>query len=126
MGPRIEIRPLTLAIGAEVTGADLRLPLADDDVACVRRALLEHLVLFFRDQDIDDDQQLAFALRFGPMHVSPLQTVHQDAPEIVVLDQVHPVGEGADEWHSDNTFLAEPPMGSILRAVQLPELGGDT
>ena len=60
------------------------------------------------------------------MHVSPLQTVHQDAPEIVVLDQVHPKGEGADEWHSDNTFLAEPPMASILRAVQLPAVGGDT
>jgi alpha-ketoglutarate-dependent taurine dioxygenase len=126
MGTCIEIRPLTLAIGAEVTGVDLRRPLTDDDVACLRRALLDHLVLFFRHQDIDDDEQLAFALRFGPMHVSPLQTVHQDAPEIVVLDQIHPVGEGADEWHSDNTFLADPPMGSILRAVQLPELGGDT
>jgi taurine dioxygenase len=125
-GTRIEIRPLTLAIGAEVTGIDLRRPLPDDDVACLRQALLDHLVLFFRDQDIDDDEQLAFALRFGPMHVSPLQTVHQDSPEIVVLDQVHPVGEGGDEWHSDNTFLADPPMGSILRAVQLPDLGGDT
>jgi taurine dioxygenase len=126
MSTNMEIRPLTLAIGAEVTGVDLRRPLPDDDVARLRRALLDHLVLFFRDQDIDDDQQLEFALRFGPMHVSPLQTVHQDAPEIVVLDQVHPVGEGADEWHSDNTFLADPPMGSILRAVQLPDLGGDT
>jgi taurine dioxygenase len=126
MGTCIEIRPLTLAIGAEITGVDLRAPLADDDVVRLRRALLDHLVLFFRGQDIDDEQQLDFALRFGPMHVSPLQTVHQDAPEIVVLDQIHPVGEGADEWHSDNTFLAEPPMGSILRAVQLPELGGDT
>ena len=92
----------------------------------VRQALLDHLVLFFRDQPISDDEQLAFALRFGPMHVSPLQTVHQDTPEIVVLDQVHPRGEGADEWHSDNTFLADPPMASILRGVQLPEVGGDT
>jgi taurine dioxygenase len=125
-GTSIQIRPITLAIGAEVTGVDLRQPLTDTDVACLRRALLDHLVLFFRDQDVDDDQQLEFALRFGPMHVSPLQTVHQDAPEIVVLDQIHPVGEGADEWHSDNTFLADPPMGSILRAVQLPDLGGDT
>ncbi len=126
MGTCIEIRPVTRAIGAEVGGVDLREPLADHEVATLRRALLDHLVLFFRDQHIDDEQQLAFALRFGPMHVSPLQTVHQDAPEIVVLDQVHPVGEGADEWHSDNTFIAEPPMASILRAVQLPELGGDT
>ena len=126
MGTCIEIRPVTRAIGAEVGGIDLREPLTDHDVATLRRALLDHLVLFFRDQHIDDAEQLAFALRFGPLHVSPLQTVHQDAPEIVVLDQVHPVGEGADEWHSDNTFIAEPPMASILRAVQLPQLGGDT
>jgi taurine dioxygenase len=122
----IEITPITAAIGAEVSGLDLRHELSDVDVKVLRQALLDHLVLFFRDQPITDDEQLAFALRFGPMHVSPLQTVHQDAPEIVVLDQVHPQGEGADEWHSDNTFLAEPPMGSILRAVQLPDVGGDT
>jgi taurine dioxygenase len=126
MGTCIEIRPLTRAIGAEVEGVDLRRPLTDDQVAELRQAWLDHLVLFFRDQPIDDEQQLAFALRFGPIHVSPLQTVHQDAPEIVVLDQLHPVGEGADEWHSDNTFLADPPVASILRAVRLPELGGDT
>jgi alpha-ketoglutarate-dependent taurine dioxygenase len=122
----IENTPITAAIGAEVSGLDLRHELSDVDVKVLRQALLDHLVLFFRDQPITDDEQLAFALRFGPMHVSPLQTVHQDAPEIVVLDQVHPQGEGADEWHSDNTFLAEPPMGSILRAVQLPDVGGDT
>jgi taurine dioxygenase len=122
----IEIMPITAAIGAEVRGVDLRDELTDVDVKILRQALLDHLVLFFRDQPVTDDEQLAFALRFGPMHVSPLQTVHQDAPEIVVLDQVHPQGEGADEWHSDNTFLAEPPMGSILRAVQLPDIGGDT
>ncbi len=122
----IEIRPLTAAIGGQVHGVDLREELSDVDVKILRQGLLDHLVLFFRDQHITDEQQLAFALRFGPMHVSPLQTVHQDAPEIVVLNQVYPRGEGADEWHSDNTFLADPPMGSILRAVQLPDVGGDT
>jgi taurine dioxygenase len=122
----IEITPLTSAIGGEVRGLDLREELSDVDVKILRQGLLDHLVLFFRDQHISDEQQLAFALRFGPMHVSPLQTVHQDAPEIVVLNQVYPKGEGADEWHSDNTFLADPPMASILRAVQLPDVGGDT
>jgi taurine dioxygenase len=122
----IEITPATAAIGGDVRGVDLREELSDVDVKILRQGLLDHLVLFFRDQHITDEQQLAFALRFGPMHVSPLQTVHQDAPEIVVLNQVYPKGEGADEWHSDNTFLADPPMGSILRAVQLPDVGGDT
>jgi taurine dioxygenase len=122
----IEITPVTSAIGGEVRGVDLREELSDVDVKILRQGLLDHLVLFFRDQHVTDEQQLAFALRFGPMHVSPLQTVHQDAPEIVVLNQVFPKGEGADEWHSDNTFLEDPPMGSILRAVQLPDVGGDT
>ena len=122
----IEITPVTAVIGGEVRGVDLCDELSDADVQVLRRGLLDHLVLFFRDQHITDEQHLAFALRFGPMHVSPLQTVHQDKPEIVVLDQVHPKGEGADEWHSDNTFLAEPPMASILRAVRLPAVGGDT
>jgi taurine dioxygenase len=124
--PEIEIVPVTAAIGAEVRGVDLQTELSDVDVKVLRQALLDHLVLFFREQHITDEQHVAFALRFGPMHVSPLQTVHQDAPEIVVLNQVYPRGEGADEWHSDNTFLADPPMGSILRAVQLPAVGGDT
>ena len=122
----IEITPVTAVIGAEVHGIDLRQELSDVDVKIIRQALLDHLVVFFRDQHVTDEQQLAFALRFGPMHVSPLETVHQDAPELVVLNQVFPKGEGADEWHSDNTFLADPPMGSILRAVQLPVVGGDT
>ena len=74
----IEITPVTAAIGAEVRGVDLREELSDVDVKVIRQALLDHLVVFFRDQHITDEQQLAFALRFGPMHVSPLQTVHQE------------------------------------------------
>jgi taurine dioxygenase len=122
----IDIQPVTATIGAEIRGVDLRDELDDSTVAAIRQALLDHLVLFFRDQPIDDDQHLAFALRFGPLHVSPLATKYQDSAAVVVLDQVHPKGEGADVWHSDNTFLAEPPMGSLLRAVQLPSVGGDT
>jgi taurine dioxygenase len=122
----IEICPSTATIGAEVRGLDLRRELADDAVAAVRQALLDHLVLFFREQCIDDEQHLAFALRFGPLHISPFTTRHQDTDKVVVLDQVNPKGEGADEWHSDLTFLETPPMGSILRCAQLPSVGGDT
>jgi taurine dioxygenase len=122
----IEITPVTAVIGAEVRGVDMHEELSDVDVKEIRQALLDHGVLFFRDQHITDDEQIAFSLRFGPMYVSPFETVHQSTPEIVVLNQVFPKGEGADEWHSDLTFLADPPMGSILRAVQMPAVGGDT
>jgi taurine dioxygenase len=122
----VTIKPVTAAIGAEISGVDLRQPLADDEVTAIRQALLDHLVVFFRDQDLTDDEHLAFAQRFGPLNISPIATRYQESPSVVVLDQVSPKGEGADEWHSDNSFLAKPPMGSILRAVQLPAVGGDT
>ena len=122
----LSVTPLTTAIGAEISGIDLRQPLADETVVAVRQALLDHLVLFFRDQSLSDDEHLAFATRFGPLSVPPLATKYQDRPAVTVLDQVSPKGEGADEWHSDNTFMAHPPLGSILRAVRLPAVGGDT
>jgi len=122
----IEITPVTAVIGAEVRGVDMREPLSDVDVKVIHQALLDHLVLFFRDQHITDEQQVAFARNFGPLYVSPFKTVYQESPDIVVLDQVAPKGEGADVWHSDLTFLESPPLGSILRAVQMPAVGGDT
>jgi taurine dioxygenase len=122
----ITIKPVTSTIGAEVSGIDLSRALDDDAVAAIRQALLDHLVLFFRDQHISDDEHLAFALRFGTLSIPPLATKYQDSPAVTVLDQVSPRGEGADEWHSDNTFMARPPLGSILRAAQLPDVGGDT
>ena len=122
----LDVVPLTAEIGAEIRGARLADELSDDTIAEIRRALLDHLVVFFRDQQLTDEQHLAFALRFGPMSISPLATKYQESPTVTVLDQVSPKGEGADEWHSDNTFMPNPPMGSILRAVQLPAVGGDT
>ena len=123
----IEVRPLTAAIGAEIHGVDLREPLDDADVAAIRAGVPRAPRRSSSATSTStDEQHLAFALRFGPLHVSPLATSHQESPEVIVLDQVSPKGEGADEWHSDNTFLANPPMGSILRAVQLPAVGGDT
>ena len=122
----IDIRPVTATIGAEICGVDLARPLDDPTVAAIRRALLDHLVVFFRGQQLTDEQHLAFALRFGSLSVPPLATKYQETPAVTVLDQVNPKGEGADEWHSDNTFMARPPLGSVLRAVQLPAVGGDT
>ncbi|HEX7094549.1 MAG TPA: TauD/TfdA family dioxygenase [Acidimicrobiales bacterium] len=122
----IEIEPVTAVIGAEVRGIDLREPLDDATVDALRAALDEHLVLFFRDQHITPEQHLAFAKHFGEISVAPFGPKHPDHPEITVLDQTTPKGEGADSWHADNTFMPEPPMGSILRSVLLPDVGGDT
>ncbi|MGH0030816.1 MAG: TauD/TfdA dioxygenase family protein [Myxococcota bacterium] len=126
MSAAIEVRPVTPVVGAEIGGVDLREPLPDAQIGAIRDALHAHLVLFFRDQDVTPDQQIAFARQFGEISVPPFAPKYGSDPELVVLDQVSPKGEGADNWHSDNTFMAEPPMGSILKAVQLPALGGDT
>ena len=122
----IAIRPLTPTVGAEIEGVDLRRPLSHGEVDAIEEALLAHGVVFFRDQDITPAQQVAFARQMGPVSIPPFAPKYGTDPELLVLDQVSPKGEGADEWHSDNTFAAEPPMGSILKAVQLPTYGGDT
>ena len=122
----IEIVPQTPAIGAEIRGVDLSRPLVPGTVRALEQALLAHLVLFFRGQDITPEQQIAFARHFGEISIPPFAPKYGTCPELIVLDQKNPKGEGADEWHSDNTFMSEPPMGSILRAVLLPPLGGDT
>ena len=122
----LRIDPLTPTLGAEVEGVDLRRPLAAEEVREIEDALAEHLVLFFRNQDITPAQHIAFGRQFGEPCYPPFMTEHGDDPEILVLDQTDARGEGTDVWHSDNTFMAEPPMGSILRAIQLPTQGGDT
>jgi taurine dioxygenase len=122
----IEVLPLAPAIGAEIRGVDLRPPLDPETVRAIERALLDHLVIFFRGQSITPGQQIAFARRFGEISIPAFSPRYGTDPELFVLDQRNPKGEGADNWHSDNTFMPEPPMGSILRAVQLPAVGGDT
>lgn len=122
----LTIQPLTAAIGAEITGVDLRKPLDGDDLATVRQALLDHLVIFVRDQDIGLDDQVRFSEYFGSIIPGKGTRVTDDVVGVNVLDQVAPKGQGADDWHSDHMFLPEPPMGTTLRAVQLPPYGGDT
>ena len=122
----IEIRRVTGAIGARVTGVDLRQPLDDGTVADIRKALLDYEVLIFRDQPVTPEQHIQFALSFGELHKPAIRTKHSQWPEINVLDQVNARGEGADNWHNDNTYVAVPPMGSVLHLVQAPPVGGDT
>lgn len=121
-----EIRPMTACIGAEIAGLDLRETLPDSTIQALEDVLHQHLVLFFRNQAITLAQQIDFTRRFGELMTHPFGPGHPEHPEIIVLDQRAPKGEGADEWHADTTFIPEPPLGSVLRAVQLPPLGGDT
>jgi len=122
----LEIHPLTPTIGAEIRGVNLRESLDRETRGAIERALLDHLVIFFRGQPLEPAEQIAFARQFGEISIPPFAPKYGTNPELVVLDQVSPKGEGADAWHSDNTFMSEPPMGSILRAALLPRLGGDT
>lgn len=122
----LTIEPMTSAIGAEIRGVDLGAPLDEKTVAEIHDALMERLVLVFRGQDITPEQQVAFARRFGEISPPPITPKYGDSPDYIVLDQKTPKGEGGDRWHSDNTFMATPPMGSILKAVMLPSVGGDT
>jgi len=120
------IRPLTAAIGAEIAGLDLRESLDAASLAALRRALVDHLVIFVRDQDISLEDQVRFSRYFGEVIPGKGTRVTDDVVGVNVLDQIAPKGQGADDWHSDHMFLPEPPMGTTLRSVQLPSYGGDT
>jgi alpha-ketoglutarate-dependent taurine dioxygenase len=133
----IDVRPISGHTGAEILGVDLTAPLDDATVAAIREALLRWKVVFFRDQFLDQAQHLAFARRFGrptPAHPT-LPAAFPDFPEILLLDndggkRGEPGHEDApnieSRWHTDVTFLPNPPMASILRGVVVPPYGGDT
>lgn len=123
----MEIRPVAGALGAEIEGVDLSRPLAGEIVAGIRRALLAHLVIFFRGQRLSPQQQLAFARAFGePMEYPQLKGL-PECPlitPVVKLEQERVNFGGV--WHSDTTYLERPPMGSMLYAIEVPPQGGDT
>ena len=127
MAVQLEIKPATATVGADVRGIDLSQPLDAGTVKAVRQALNDYLVLFFREQPmLTVDEHVRFACNFGELDLPLFRTKSSERPEVLVLDQVAPKGEGADSWHADNTYMETPPMGSILQARLLPEKGGDT
>ncbi|MCF5723951.1 TauD/TfdA dioxygenase family protein [Pseudomonas syringae] len=127
----LHITRLEPTIGAEIDGIDLSQPLTAALRDELRHLLLTHKVLFFRDQAINTEQQIAFAKEFGELYVHP--TTQQNDP---TLPQAHLI-EAQDErklygprisgrWHTDTSWLLQPTLGAVLRAVDLPEVGGDT
>jgi taurine dioxygenase len=122
----LEVHPVTPAIGAEVAGVDLARPLDEETVGLLARALLDHQVLVFRDQEVPLDRLIEFARHFGNVSLPPVGNPHPDHPEAMIFDLTHPQGAGADIWHLDGVYTKKPPMGTILQAITLPEQGGDT
>ena len=124
---RIVVQPVTGALGAEILDVDLADELDDETFSEIHDAFLDHLVLFFRDQRLTPEQHKDFARRFGPLHVHPLTQGMPGHPEIVEVikeaDELHNWGGG---WHTDLPILAEPPMGSVLYARDVPPFSGDT
>ncbi len=122
----IGVTRVTPAIGALIEGVDLSKELAQPEVDRLAELLVQHQVLFFRDQPLTPQQQVQFARRFGTLHVHPIYPVLPELPEILVLDTHKDFLPDNDNWHTDVTFSETPPMAGILSAKQMPSAGGDT
>jgi taurine dioxygenase len=123
------VHPQEPTIGAEILNIDLTQPLSVEGVAEIRRLLLKHKVLFFRDQEITTEQQVAFAQQFGALYVHPTSTANYTQPTAHAISAEEAknytkVTHG--QWHTDTSWQLTPSLGAVLRAVDLPEHGGDT
>lgn len=124
---QIEITPIAGALGAEISGVDVAQDLDEGVIAEIRQALLDHGVIFFRDQTLSVDRHKAFTRRFGDIFIHPNYNGVSADPEIVDIKREPGdrkiVGE---DWHTDTTMVSDPPMGAILYAIEVPPYGGDT
>lgn len=119
------LTPLGRVIGAEISGVDLGRPLTPELREELNRALLEWKVLFFRDQDITPAQQRDFARNWGPLETNPFIPVG-DTDEVTRFDRSAGMPAFENIWHTDVTFRPNPALGSVLRLVTVPPIGGDT
>lgn len=124
----MEFHPITGLTGAEVTGIDLHQPISDDLAHELREALARHLVLVFRDQHLDRAAQKRLTTAFGQPMRLPYIVPMADDPEVirVIKEADDRSGVFGGDWHSDMSFVEEPPSGSILNALEIPPYGGDT
>jgi taurine dioxygenase len=133
---RIQVVPTGAALGAEIRGVDLR-RIDDSAFAAIHRAWLDHLVVLFRGQDLDDDDLIAFSRRFGDLDLAPIQENGRrfvdGHPEIYVVSNViengvaiGSLGAGEAVWHTDMSYLDDPPKASMLYAIEVPPAGGNT
>ncbi len=121
------VHPYSTAIGAEVAGVDLARELDDTTWTALRKAYLEHLVLFFRDQALTPEQQVAFSRRFGRLEEYPFVHGIDGFPELIdIVKEPYEVINFGHLWHTDMTFREQPPAGAVLYALEVPPVGGDT
>jgi taurine dioxygenase len=124
---RITVRPIAGALGAEIDGVDIAAGLDAETSAEVRQALLDHLVIFFRDQEITPDAYMAFASAFGTPAEYPMLPGIEGYPLITEIAKYeHERSNFGGIWHADTTYLDTPPMGTMLYALEVPPYGGDT
>src|ERR1700730_8751258 len=134
--PRVSFIPTRKAVGAEILDVDLR-TIDEDDFASIYRVWLVHLVLLFRGQNLTDEELIAFSRRFGELDWAPVQESGRRFvdrhPEIYVVSNViengvsiGSLGAGEATWHTDISYLVDPPKASILYALEIPSSGGST
>jgi taurine dioxygenase len=131
----ITVRPLSYALGAEIQGVDLAQPLSNSEFDQIHRTFLESGILLFRKQKITREQHIAFSRRFGELdrHDNLPRDRHPDYPELLLVTNIpQENGKPSDskytgqQWHSDMSFTPVPSLGSLLRGITIPPVGGDT
>ena len=123
----INVQPVSGALGAEITGVEITLPLDAEVVEEIRNAFLSHLVIFFQNQVITPQKQLNFAEQFGiPMEYPQLKGLPECPLVTEVIKLEHEKLNFGGVWHSDTAYLKQPPMASMLYAIEIPPYGGDT
>ena len=122
----LSVKPLGATIGAELSGVDLREPIPDEVFAEIDRAHLDYKVIFFRDQDLTSEQQIAFAKRFGDLEEHPFLPAKEGHDEVVRFEKGEATVGVENIWHSDVSWRERPALGAVLRAREVPPVGGDT
>ena len=123
----IEVKPYAGACGAEIFGVDISKPVSTKEIAEIRQAFLDHLVIFFRDQTIEPESLKEFGSQFGTFHIHPYVGSLENHPEIMmVIKNPEDKYNFSGTWHSDVTFAVQPPLGSMLCGMEVPNYGGNT
>jgi taurine dioxygenase len=131
----LKLRKLSYALGAEVCGVDVSKPMSEGEFGAIYNAFLDNGILLFRDQKVTREQHIGFSRRFGELdrHEALPQDRHPDYPELLlVTNEPNPDGTPSNsrytgrQWHSDMSFTPVPSLGSLLRGITVPDVGGDT